>query len=154
MITAASYGWAVKGSRVVSANPLTILICEDDDSLAELVGDLLTADDRFTVVDRAADGADAVRLAEEHAPDIVLMDIGLPGMDGIRATRAILDRDPGRHVVIYTGSNEYEDVARADAAGAAGFLHKDALTSPDLADALIVLHRNRQSRVPDPEDHR
>ena len=53
--------------------------------------------------------------------------------------------------MIYTGSNEYEDVARADAAGAAGFLHKDALTSPDLADALVVLHRNKLSSIPDPD---
>ncbi len=131
--------------------PLRILVCEDDDRLAALVVELLTADERFTVVGRAKDGADAVFQTEQHAPDIVLMDIGMPGLDGIEATSAILARDAHQHVVIYTGSNEYEDVARADAAGAAGFLHKDALTSPDLADALVVLHRNRVSSIPDPD---
>ena len=151
MITAASYGCAVKGSGVVPETPLSILVCEDDDGLASLVADVLTTDGRFSVVARATDGAEAVRLTAHHAPDVVLMDIGLPGMDGIEATRTILDRDPRQHVVIYTGSNEYDDVARADAAGAAGFLHKDALTSPDLADALVVLHRNRESRLPDLE---
>jgi two-component system response regulator DesR len=70
------------------------------------------------------------------------MDIGMPGRDGIAATRAIHERDAGQHVVIYTGSGEYDDVARADEAGAVGFLHKDALTSPELADALHVLHTN------------
>jgi DNA-binding NarL/FixJ family response regulator len=150
MITAASYGRGVQGSRVVPEDHLTILVCEDDDGLAALVVDVLGRDGRFTVVGRATDGAAAVRLAVEHAPDLVLMDIGLPGMDGISATSAILERDPGRHVVIYTGSNEYADVGRAEDAGAAGFLHKDALTSPDLPDALVVLHRNRASGVPDP----
>ena len=75
----------------------------------------------------------------------------MPGLDGIDATRAIHARDADQHVVIYTGSDEYDDVARADAAGAAGFLHKHALTSPDLAEALHVLHTNYVSRVPDPE---
>jgi DNA-binding NarL/FixJ family response regulator len=135
----------------VPDTPLRILVCEDDDRLAALVVELLTDDARFTVVGRAKDGADAVFLTEQHTPDIVLMDIGMPGLDGIEATSAILARDARQHVVIYTGSNEYEDVARADAAGAAGFLHKDALTSPDLADALVVLHRNKLSSIPDPD---
>ena len=103
------------------------------------------------VVGRAADGDEAVRLCAEHSPDVVLMDIGMPGRDGIEATRAIHARDSGQHVVIYTGSDEYDDIARADDAGATGFLHKDALTSPDLADALHVLHTNYVSGVPDPD---
>lgn len=131
--------------------PLRIVICEDDDNLAALVEELLDTDGRFIVVGRVADGDEAVRLCEEHAPDIVLMDIGMPGRDGIEATRAIQARDPGQHVVIYTGSEQYNDVARADDAGAVGFLHKGALTSPDLADALHVLHTNYLRAVPDPD---
>jgi DNA-binding NarL/FixJ family response regulator len=127
------------------------VICEDDEKLAGLVGEILDGDDRFAVVGRAADGNEAVRLCEEHSPDIVLMDIGMPGRDGIEATRAIQARDSGQHVVIYTGSDEYDDVARADAAGAVGFLHKGALTSPDLAEALYVLHTNYLRGVPDPD---
>ena len=72
---------------------MRILVCEDDDRLAALVVELLTADERFTVVGRAKDGADAVFLTEQHTPDIVLMDIGMPGLDGIEATSAILARD-------------------------------------------------------------
>lgn len=131
--------------------PLRILICDDDERLAAAVESTLDDDGRFVCVGRATNGADAVRLVEEQAPDIVLMDIGMPGLDGIDATRAIRTRDAGQHVVIYTGSDEYDDVARADAAGASGFLHKSALLSPDLADALFVLHANYESRVPDPE---
>jgi DNA-binding NarL/FixJ family response regulator len=136
---------------VVTETPLRILLAEDDDGLAELVGTILTGDGGFIVVGRATTGDDAVTLCEEHQPDIVLMDIGMPGRDGISATSAIHARDPGQHVVIYTGSDEYGDVARAEDAGAVGYLHKDALTSPDLADALQVLHANYVNSVPDPD---
>jgi DNA-binding NarL/FixJ family response regulator len=135
----------------VAETPLRILIAEDDERLAELIAQVLDGDGRFIVVGHAADGDAAVRLCEERAPDLVLMDIGMPGRDGIDATKAIHERDADQHVVIYTGSDEYGDVARADAAGAVGFLHKEALTSPELADALHVLHANYVSRVPDPD---
>lgn len=135
----------------VAETPLTVVICEDDERLAALVEEILGGDDRFVVAGRASDGDEAVRLCAEHEPDIVLMDIGMPGQDGIEATHAIHARDPDQHVVIYTGSDEYDDVARADAAGAVGFLHKGALTSPDLADALHVLHTNYVRGVPDPD---
>ena len=131
--------------------PLRVVICEDDPNLATLIEEILDADGRFLVVGKAGSGDDAVRVVQAEEPDVVLMDIGLPGGDGIDATRTIRARDAGQHVVIYTGSDEYEDVARADDAGAAGFLHKDALTSPDLADALHVLHTNYVAGLPDPD---
>jgi DNA-binding NarL/FixJ family response regulator len=126
----------------VTETPLRIVIAEDDANLAALVEENLDRDGRFIVVGRATNGDEAVRVCEAVTPDIVLMDIGLPGLDGIGATRAIHQRDAGQHVVIYTGSDEYANVARAEDAGAAGYLHKSALTSPDLADALHVLHTN------------
>ena len=140
----------VAGSPLVP-EPLRILVAEDDPQLAELVESLLDEDGRFVLVGRASSGDQAVTLCAQHRPDIVLMDLGLPGLDGIEATRAIHARDAEQHIVIYTGSDEYDDVARADAAGAVGFLHKDALTSPDLAEALQVLHANHDNRVPDPD---
>jgi DNA-binding NarL/FixJ family response regulator len=153
MITGASYGRGWQAPRFMTdTTPLRIVIAEDDERLAALVETILDGDGRFVVVGRASDGDEAVMLVAEHAPDIVLMDIGMPRRDGIDATRVIHQRDAGQHVVIYTGSDEYEDVARADAAGAAGFLHKDALTSPDLADVLHVLHTNYVSALPDPAE--
>jgi DNA-binding NarL/FixJ family response regulator len=151
MITAASYGPMWQSPPFVSETPLRILIAEDDDGLASLVEEILGRDGRFVVVGRARDGDEAVRVCESASPDVVLMDISMPGRDGIDATRAIHARDAGQHIVIYTGSDEYGDVARAEEAGATGYLHKDALTSPDLADALHVLHANYVSRVPDPD---
>ena len=138
-------------SHRVTGPPLRIVIAEDDGNLAALVEQTLGGDGRFVVVGRATNGGDAVQVCAEVSPDIVLMDIGLPGLDGIDATRAIHARDARQHVVIYTGSDEYRDVARAEDAGAAGYLHKAALTSPDLADALHVLHMNYVRAVHDPE---
>ena len=135
----------------MTAEPLRVIIAEDDERLAELIESILDDDGRFIVIGRAANGDDAVRLASEHHPDIVLMDIAMPTRDGIEATRLIRASDVGQHVVIFTGSDEYSDVARAEDAGAAGYLHKDALTSPDLADALHVLHTNYERGLPHPE---
>ena len=126
----------------VQVPPLRVVVAEDDDQLAELIESLLTEDERFNVVGRARTGDEAVELAGEHRPDIVVMDIAMPGGDGLEATRLIRSLHPTQHVVIYTGSDEYADVARAEEAGATGFLHKDALTSGELCDALDVLHRN------------
>ena len=131
-----------------SSRPL-ILIAEKDPYAADLTEYLLRTEG-FEVA-TALNATQATMNFEERSPDIVLMDIGMPGRDGIEATHAIHGRDPGQHVVIYTGSDEYGDVARADDAGAVGYLHKGALTSPDLADALQVLHANYVSRIPDPE---
>jgi DNA-binding NarL/FixJ family response regulator len=121
--------------------PLRVVVAEDDDRLAELITSLLAADDRFDVVARARTGDEAVELASEHHPDIVVMDLQMPGCDGVEATRLIHALKPDQLVVIYTGSADYEDVARAEEAGTSAFLHKNAI-SEELGDALDVLHRN------------
>ena len=122
-------------SRCAWSSPKTTI------SLAELIDSILDEDERFTVVGRASNGDEAVELAgRARVPTSSSMDIAMPACDGIEATRMIHALDAGQHVVIYTGSDEYADVARAEDAGAAGFLHKDALTS-ELPDALYVLHR-------------
>jgi DNA-binding NarL/FixJ family response regulator len=126
----------------VQVPPLRVVVAEDDDQLAELIESVLLEDERFALAGRARTGDEAVALAGEHRPDIVVMDLAMPGCDGLQATRLIRSQNATQHVVIYTGSDEYADVARAEEAGATGFLHKDALTSGQLGDALEVLHRN------------
>jgi DNA-binding NarL/FixJ family response regulator len=88
---------------------------------------LLDAEDDITVVGEAADGAEAVRLAARERPDVLLMDIRMPGLDGIEATRKIA-ADPalaGVHVIILTTFELDEYIFAALRAGAAGFLVKD-----------------------------
>jgi DNA-binding NarL/FixJ family response regulator len=79
----------------------------------------------FAVVGEAGDGAEAVRLAEELHPDLVLMDVTMPVLDGIEATRQLRARAPGTRVVILTMHGEEEIVERALRAGAVGYLVKD-----------------------------
>jgi len=128
----------------MAGRPLRVLLAEDDDDFAECIRTAFAEDGRVELVARAPNGDRAVDLAAEHHPDIVLMDLQMPVCGGIEATRMIHELDPNQHVVIYTGSGTFVDVMRAEAAGANGYLHKEALTSPDLADALLVLHRNYQ----------
>lgn len=128
---------------------LRVVIAEDDDHLAELIRTVLDEDDRFVVVARAATGDETVELVGERHPDLVLMDISMPSCDGIEATRLIHELDIVLCIVIYTASDDYGDIERAEAAGASGFLHKDAVLSSELPDALYVLHTNHDRGLPD-----
>jgi DNA-binding NarL/FixJ family response regulator len=121
---------------------LRVVVAEDDEGVAELITAMLSADERYVVVGRARTGDEAIELAGTERPDIVLMDLAMPGCDGVEATRRIRELSADQHVVVYTGSDDYGDVARAEEAGASGFLHKDALRFADLGEALDVLHRN------------
>ena len=86
---------------------------------------LLDAEDDIEVVGTAADGADAVGLLE-HSPDVVLMDLSMPGVDGIEATRLVLAESPGTHVVVLTSFVDRQRIMAALEAGAVGYILKDA----------------------------
>jgi DNA-binding NarL/FixJ family response regulator len=86
---------------------------------------LATAED-IEVVGGAADGAEAVTLASELAPDVILMDLSMPGMDGIEATREITRADAGAQVVVLTSLVDRDRILAALDAGAIGYLLKDA----------------------------
>ena len=79
----------------------------------------------FTIVGEAGDGEEAVRLAETHRPDVVLMDISMPVLDGVEATRRLRERVPATQVVVLTMHADADVVRRAIAAGAVGYLTKD-----------------------------
>ncbi|WP_049577736.1 response regulator [Nonomuraea sp. SBT364] len=110
-----------------------------DDHLVVRTGfaELLGTQPDFTVVATAADGAEAVRACREHAPDVVLMDVRMPGMDGIEATRRLAGPG-GPRVLILTTFDLDEYVYDALRAGASGFLLKD-VTAERLFDAVRVV---------------
>ena len=103
-----------------------VLIADDHPVFAETLVLLLAADSRLAVAGVAENGAEAVELARRVAPDVVLMDVHMPGLDGVGATRTIAAELPGVQVVMLSSSSAVEDVERARAAGAAAYLTKDA----------------------------
>ena len=117
---------------------ISVLIADDHRLFAEALEAILGADERIAVIGYAADGAEAVRLTGELAPDVVLMDISMPVMDGIEAAQAIRATDGGTCVLMLTGSNSRSDVDRARQAGAAGYVTKDRIAA-ELIDAILEI---------------
>jgi DNA-binding NarL/FixJ family response regulator len=117
---------------------IRVLIADDHRLFAEALEVILGGDERITVVGHAADGEEAVRLAEELHPDVVLMDISMPVMDGIEAAAAIHRRDGDACILMLTGSNSRADVDLARRAGAAGYVTKDRIAS-ELIDAIVEI---------------
>jgi DNA-binding NarL/FixJ family response regulator len=102
------------------------LLLVDDQQLVRLgFRMVLEAEPDFTVVGEAADGAQAVRLAVETRPDVILMDVRMPAMDGIEATRRIVEANPAARVIILTTFDLDEYAFGGLRAGASGFLLKD-----------------------------
>jgi len=116
-----------------------VLLVDDDRLFAESVAARLSDDGRMDVVGIAADGAEAIELAATLEPDLVLMDIAMPGLDGVAATREIVGRSPATRVVMLTASTGRSDEEMSDEAGAIGYLHKHELDSPNVADSLLAL---------------
>lgn len=109
---------------------------DDHQLFAEALEAILLTDPRLAVAGHARDGRQAVELAERLDPDVVLMDISMPVMDGIEATRAIHDADTEARVLMLTGSNATQDVDRARRAGAAGYVTKDRIAA-ELIEAIV-----------------
>ena len=103
---------------------------------------LLERQPDMLVVAEAADGRECVRLAEEHTPDVVVMDIAMPNMNGIEATRRITSDQPRVAVVILSMHQDESYVLRALKAGAKGYLLKDSLRA-DVIEAIRVVAQGR-----------
>jgi DNA-binding NarL/FixJ family response regulator len=117
---------------------IRVLIADDHRLFAEALEVILAGDRRIAVVGHAGDGGEAVRLAQELKPDVVLMDISMPVMDGIEAAQAIRKTDGKACILMLTGSNSRSDVDRARQAGAAGYVTKDRIAS-ELIDAIVEI---------------
>jgi len=121
-----------------SAPPVRIVVADDHQVVRTGFAALLDTQPDFTVLGTASDGAEAVRMSRELRPDVVLMDVRMPGTDGIEATRQLTGRADGPRVIILTTFDLDEYVYDALRAGASGFLLKD-VTAERLFDAVRVV---------------
>ena len=109
--------------------PTRVLIADDSHLFCDAIEAILDADERIEVVGRALDGAQAVTLARELDPDVVLLDVSMPGVGGIEAIEAMLRDDASRRVLVLTGSADPADREKAQEAGAVGYLTKEQIAN-------------------------
>jgi two-component system, NarL family, response regulator LiaR len=135
------------------SDPITILIVDDHAVVRRGARAFLEAQPDFAVVGDVSSGGEAVLLAADLAPDIVLMDLVMPGMDGVQATRLVKQKSPCSQVIVLTSYHEDEHIFPAIRAGALSYLLKD-IGLPDLADAIrkaahgdVVMHPHIAARV-------
>lgn len=126
---------------------LRILVAEDVDAYREAVVSVLELEDDLEVVAELASGDRIVATALDARPDLALLDIDLPGTDGLAAAAELRARLPGCRVLILTGLAAADHVARARAAGVSGFLLKDG-TADDLVDAVRRVARGERCYGP------
>ncbi len=119
-------GVSVPLSRRESLGDMRVVIADDQRVVREGLATIIGAIDEVEVVALAANGAEAVALVEAHAPDVVVMDLRMPEMDGAEATAEIRSRYPATQVVVLTTYADDESIVAALSAGAIGYLTKDA----------------------------
>jgi NarL family two-component system response regulator LiaR len=147
-------------------DPITVMIVDDHEMVRHGAAGYLEAQDDIKVVAEADSGEEAVRLVREHIPDVVLMDLVMPGMDGVEATRKVKDISPRTHIIVLTSYHQDEHIFPALQAGAISYLLKD-VKAEELVDAIrraahgeATLHPRiaarvvKEFRVGDPAEYR
>jgi two-component system, NarL family, nitrate/nitrite response regulator NarL len=120
----------------VSSKPLKLLIVDDNDLFVSALEGFLETEASLEVIGRAANGAVAVELAADLQPDVVLMDLSMPSVDGFEATAMVREQAPEAAIVVLTGSDDPADQERARTAGAAGYITKDRI----LGELVATIH--------------
>jgi two-component system response regulator DegU len=112
-----------------------VLLADDNAQFRSVLRRLLERDVSISVVAEASNGAEALDLAEEHLPDVVLMDVSMPGVDGLEATYALKSRFPDLTVLMLSVGNKEQEVAAGLAGGASEYLVKGGPAS-EIVDAI------------------
>jgi DNA-binding NarL/FixJ family response regulator len=123
------------------SSKIRVLIADDHRLFAEALDAILASDPEIEVVGRARNGEEAVTQALALKPDVILMDIAMPVVDGVEATKRIRSKQRNACILMLTGSNSRTDVARAREAGAAAYITKDRIAA-QLIDAIRELGTN------------
>jgi DNA-binding NarL/FixJ family response regulator len=126
---------------------MTVLIVDDHPVVRQGLRVLLDVHDGIEVTGEAADGAEALAMAAEQAPDVILLDLKLPGLDGIAVLRELRARGTASRVLVLTSGNDPTQVSLALRSGASGFLYKDV--DPDaLVRAIRAVHDGNMLLAP------
>lgn len=118
--------------------PVRVLIADDNELFAKTLEAMLAGESRIELIGIARHGKQAVELAESLRPDVVLMDISMPVLDGFGATRILRQRGSAARVLVLTASAEQDDADRAMREGAFGYLTKDRIATELLPAVLHV----------------
>ena len=117
------------GRRVSQLKKITVLVVDDNAIMRRCLRDLLDLEGHCRVIGQAGDGRQAVKMARTLRPDVILMDIAMPVLNGLEATRQILATNPAAKVLILSALIEDEYIERMTAVGAKGFLEKQSVTA-------------------------
>jgi len=123
--------------------PITVLLVDDHKLVRQGIRAFLEARPEFQIVGEAGSGAEAVKLAQDHVPDVVLMDLIMPGMDGVEATRQVKDISPRTQIVVLTSYFDDEHIFPALEAGATSYILKDV----DMDELAIAIKRTAAGEV-------
>jgi two-component system response regulator DesR len=118
--------------------PIRVLLVDDEPMFLEALTALLEHDERIAVVATTDSGAKAVELARERKPDVALVDLAMPGLDGFALTRELVAADPATRVVAVSGLSSPHDAERALDAGASSFLLKGGLYA-EIAETIVAV---------------
>ena len=125
------------------SDPITVMIVDDHEMVRHGASGYLEAQPDIEVVAEAESGEEAVRLAREHVPHVVLMDLVMPGMDGVEATRKVKDVSPRSQIIVLTSYHQDEHIFPALQAGAISYLLKDVKA----AKLVEAIHRAAQGEA-------
>jgi len=138
---------------MIMPEPITVMIVDDHEMVRKGAASYLEVQPDIVVVAEAESGDDAVRLVREHIPDVVLMDLVMPGIDGVEATRQVKNISPRTQIIVLTSYHQDEHIFPALQAGAISYLLKD-VKARDLVEAIrraakgeATLHPRVASRV-------
>ena len=131
----------------MNTNPIRVLLTDDHEIVRKGVRALLATERDIQVVGEAGSGKEAIAQAETLRPDVILMDLVMPELDGIEATRQIIAKQPGTHILILTSFAADEKVFPAIKAGALGYLLKDS-GPEELVEAIRKVNRGEPSLEP------
>jgi len=128
-------------------SPIRLLLADDHAVMRSALADMLNSNPAFRVVGQAADGAAALRLFAEHHPEVVLLDVAMPELDGIETLRRLRSQNPEARVLMLSSSDAEEDIIHSFHAGATGYVSKTAQPA-ELVAAILACHAGQRVLSP------